>query len=352
MPFADSNKETSGKGSHKKQLRQMYELDHLGNTYELLRACPSAISPTIRRGYLNLPPDVVGPVAIHFLEWFYHYKLRSTGIGSLVVDKTRMNLIREAVAAGEVTGQLLPWWDQMKFWIWQAYENRTTSTKGIQIKSTLPQQEDYLLHAALFNEETPPIVIELLLELQPDAVTKPIPGTQILPLHIAAATPAYSPLSFEKTMSMGSAMDMLLIMYHQAAHVECNRRLPLHIAIAAGKTWKEIKPLVENNPTSLSIPDPMSGFFPFQMLAARHTSVPLHKVISRETRLVDWNDMIIASSLSSPHSSGGGGRASNACANLISSIRRDHELQILSSVFEVLTRKPEALEASLRRRTQ
>ena len=336
---------TGGSGFDKKLLRRMLDLEQLGTIYDLLRACPSVVLPSVRRGDLNLPPGVVGPVANHFLEWFYHYKMRSSGNGSLAVDKARMKLIRDAVSAGEVTGQLGPWWNQMKFWIWHCYENPTGRQRKL---AKLPHQDDFLLHAALFNEETPPIVIELILELQPKSVSKPIPGTHLYPLHIAAATPAYAPMSFEKTVSMMSAIDMLLIMYHQAAHIECNNRLPLHIAIAAGKTWKEIKPLVENNPTSLSVPDPLSGLFPFQLLAARHTSVPIHKVVTMETRLVNWDDIITASSSSNAQSSGGGGATMNGCGKLIRAIRNDYELDILSSIFEVLTQKPEALEASLR----
>ena len=38
----------------------------------------------------------------------------------------------------------------------------------------------------------------------------------------------------------------------------------------------------------------------------------------------------------------------NGCGKLIRAIRNDYELDILSSIFEVLTQKPEALEASLR----
>jgi hypothetical protein len=72
-----------------------------------------------------------------------------------------------------------------------------------------------------------------------------------------------------------SVLDILVNAGPRAACIACtnagpwNGRLPLHVAIAAGKPWTEgIKGLLAAYPDAISIIDPQTGLFPFLQAAA------------------------------------------------------------------------------------
>ena len=102
----------------------------------------------------------------------------------------------------------------------------------------------------------------------------------------------------------------------------------LHIAISRGKTWDELRPLVKHDPDSLSVPDLRTSLYPFQLMAARQSSLPLYVLFNARTRTMDWD-----------------GASNRDKGALVRKIQKEHELDKLSSVFELLIRKPEALSA-------
>jgi hypothetical protein len=194
----------------------------------------------------------------------------------------------------------------------------------------VPQTEEYLLHAALYSPDTPPLVIELLLELFPMSAAKPVPGTQTYPLHIAAGTTAYHPQPFEIPYSM-DCLHLTLLAYKRAVRLTSLGRLPIHICVARGKTWKEIRPLVKQDRSTLKIKDPQTGLAPFQLMAtfkmtSKQNCLRFSYIAQKQTRYVDMDQMTVAER-----------------AGFLRNIRKNNDLDVLTVIFELLRHGPKAV---------
>jgi hypothetical protein len=155
------------------------------------------------------------------------------------------------------------WWSTLKNLMWERYDAR----KGIGWNTG--NESPDLLHAALWNSDLiSPIVVELILELRPHFhIYEKQPGTDFSPIHVAAEVPSYIPLPFERNLSMGSALEMITLLDVDALISRTNKgRLPLHMAIASGKGWTDLKRMINIVPATLSIRDPLTGLFPFRWL--------------------------------------------------------------------------------------
>jgi hypothetical protein len=283
--------------------------------YTMLRAQPSTINPR-RNASFGLP---IRPITEHYLKWCYRFHQAQQDMhGVWVLNKAKAQLLRDAITSSQIPADLELWWSHLKVLIWRG-----------QAGSPIPSGDQWLLHAALANNgDMPPLIIELVLELVPESVSIPLPETTLYPLHLAAAAAKYVPMPFEKILSMSSSLEMILYIYPEAMRYDWGDRDVLHIAISRGKTWDELRPLVKHDPNSLSIPDLRTSLYPFQLMAARQSSVPLHVLVQTRTRTMDWD-----------------GASNRTKGAILRNIPEEHELDKLSSVFELLIRKPEALSA-------
>jgi hypothetical protein len=288
--------------------------------FELLRRHPEAIigKVLVRDQSKTMNLEGTGPISAHYLSWVY---LR--GSMGWKLQAINVKILRDSILNGYISKPLEPWWDRLKHLIWETA-----------LGDHIPRTEEYLLHTALYNPDTPPLVVELLLQLFPTSAAKPIPGTQIYPLHISAGTTAYHPQSFELPCSKDN-MHLTLLAYKRAVQLTAHGRLPLHICIARGKTWKETRPLVRADKATLLIEDPVSGLAPFQLMVAFKATSPENclrfaAMVEKQTRNVDLNQLSAAER-----------------AGILRNINKKHELGVLSSVYELLRNAPAALHTRI-----
>lgn len=297
---------------------QYREDDQLDVVFELLRMNPVAVSPILSCGSGD-PTGDLGPVAQHILSWCYVYKNHGW-----VLNRAKLETLRHAISKGVLPKSMLKWFETLKLFIWKMYDLKNAGKRI----ACMPRGEIFLLHATLSNGGTPPIAIELLLELFPDSIKTPIPGTNQFPAHIAAASPSYCPMPFETAISMSSVLEMLVLAYPGALSLESNGRNFLELAIASGKTWSEVRSIVLEKPTLLELRDRRSQLFPFQQMSSTESSMPLQDWMHAKTFATKWTDR-------TPAENGA----------MLRRFRREYHLDKLSAIFEMLRAQPGALEA-------
>lgn len=289
----------------------------IGTIFELLRRHPDAIAGKyLVRESVKVTAVIKGAglISSHYLAWAYH-----RGTGGWRLNPTNVKTLRDSILNGYIAKHLHVWWDRLREYIWE-----TTPSDA------MPESDDFLLHAALYNSDTPPTVIELLLALYPMAATQPIPGTQIYPLHIAAGTSVYHPQTFEVPYSMNS-MQLTLNAYKGAVRLTFNGQLAIHICLSRGKTWKEILPLVKQNKKMLLVEDPISKLAPFQLIATfRITSansvLRFATMAEKQTRNIEMEELSVVER-----------------AKTLRDVKRHFDLDVLSTIYEILRRAPAAM---------
>jgi hypothetical protein len=305
-----------------KQVSRTQNLRQLNTIFELLKLHPDAVRGQVIT--IGVPTssnlDGVGKVASHYLNWCY-----ARGRLRWHIRPENIKILSDAAIEGSIPMALEPWWEDMKSLIRECYPGQ---------KGSIPDSDDYLLHAALYNPDTPPLVIELILELYPDSAALPLPGTHHYPLHIVAGTNAYRPQAFEIATNM-DVMELTLMACRAAVRAESHGRLPIHVAVARGKTWKELRSLVEARPSTLRIEDPQSkGLAPFQVMATfcrvtvhgRDQSIRFCANAERKTRDIEWHET-----------------STQERGAILRTAIRDIQLDSLSTVFELLRREPSAI---------
>lgn len=196
----------------------------------LLRSFPMAVAPTTQPLKACFR-DTRGNGMVFSLYLLMMYA--SNDVGDHFVLQSNLDLIEEAIEPEEIPPELESWWAKLKFWIRYCYRSEIR----------LPKEDKFLLHAAVGNEDVPPLVIELLLAIFPNSVTIPVHGGSEYPLHIAAATNRYMPQSFE-TINRRSTIQSLVDAYSEAADVRSPRDTPFEIALAKGtRSQDELKVL-------------------------------------------------------------------------------------------------------------
>ena len=139
------------------------------------------------------------------------------------------------------------WFNKLRFWIRYCCPAnpavRRGNTKSLRVdpRWNIPgNDDDYVLHMALMNPDTPSIVVALLLAAKPLSVEVPIPGTGFLPLHIACRTPIYIPRFFEGPCD--SATHLLTRLFPEATEkADEDGKRPLHRAIEVPRYYR-LKP--------------------------------------------------------------------------------------------------------------
>jgi hypothetical protein len=288
--------------------------------FELLKMNPVAVSPILSCGSGD-PKGDLGPVAQHVLSWCYVFKRHGW-----VLNRQRLETLRNAISNGRLPESMLKWFEKLKLFIWKVYDWKNAG-KYI---AYMPHHDIFLVHAALSNGGTPPIAIELLLELFPNSIKTPIPGTNQLPAHVAAESPSYPPMPFETVISMTSALEMLVLAHPGAATLESDGRNLLQIAIDSGKTWPEVQCIVLEQPTLLKLRDARNHLFPFQQMASAESFMPLQDWMQAKTFALKWTDR-------SPAENG----------LMLRRFQREYHLEKLSAIVEMLRAQPEALEVCM-----
>ena len=305
------------------RVAEVEEVSRVWTIFECMRREPSTLESARFKDYGDngREDDGMGPVSSHFLSWCYSQEARGKWTPKVKnIDELRNMTFNNINTASEDFKQ---WWLKLKELIEGVQCDGCLSRVG-----TIPKDDNFLLHAALQNSDTPPPVVQLLMNMFPISVKLPLPSGY-LPLHIAATTLSYSPRPFEST-SVASLLSVLAAM-PDAAAVTVRSQLPLHLAILCGKAWNELMPLIEAYPESLKVPDPGFHLCPFQLMAARRD-------LSREERrqvqtfarhrfrLVHWKRMI-----------------PKAKVIEIQRVRRERDQAKLNAVFNLLRSDPRAL---------
>jgi hypothetical protein len=253
-------------------------LSRLRTVYELLRRSPTTLVTATRKTKPSKQlrdSSGMGMVGAHFTLWCFRDMNRV-----FVPDYDKIDSLLDVIEQGHFesgSSQIKDWWENAKFWIWYCFagEIGTIPKEGTMV---MPRDDEYLLHAALSNSDTPPQIIHLLLNLYPEASSLPLPGTGAVPLHLASSEGSYLPRRHEyESFPEATTMDLVLNSNPLLVSRKSNGRLPLHLAIESGKNWNEIEGLVVAAERTLAIKDPVTGFFPFQLSA-------MHKAIKPEQR--------------------------------------------------------------------
>jgi hypothetical protein len=289
----------------------------VGTIFELLRRHPDAIigrplcteAPVAPRSLRS-----AGMLSMHYLSFVYGRNAK----GEFKIRSDNVKLLRDSIVRAEIPPEIEAWWEKLKEIIWN------------ESVGDIPKTEPYLLHAALYNTGTPPLVVELLLQLFPSAATKAIPGTKTYPLHIAAGTMAYQRHPFEIPYGMDN-LHLVLLANQRAIRARSHGRLPLHICLARGKTWKEVRPLVKADPTTLLVEDAQSRLLPFQLIASfkltsKDNALRYAAFIEKQTRNFDFYQL-----------------SARDKAVALSTIQKKLELNQLTCIFEILRHRPSAM---------
>jgi hypothetical protein len=193
-------------------------------------------------------------ISTHYLSWLYEWEIGSKGGGGgggddkddgdndlrCCIRDDKLDLLKEAIASRTIPDDMVEWWTKLKFWIWYCYDG----------KYDIPlRQDEYLVHAAVSNSDTPPIVVELLVSMFPDSVSLSVPNhDDTYPLHIAAATKSYQPQWYELSpkdpgYTGRTVFDLLVEQYSDAANVSSSMLpgRPIDIARLSGKSEEDIE---------------------------------------------------------------------------------------------------------------
>jgi len=293
------------------------EARQLNTIYELLRRYPGAIeNRVLTKDPLSASQNLksLSEVSVHYLSWIYN----QNSDGEFRVRYDNLTALRNSIVEAQVLPELEDWWNDLKQCIWN------------ESHGDIPRTKDYLLHSALYNSETPPLVTELLIELFPASITKPIPGTSTYPLHIAAGTASYQRQEFEIPYGMNN-LRLVLQANKEACRFKSNGRLPLHICLARGKGWKEVLPLIMVDPSSLKVKDEQTGLFPFELIAsfklsAKENSLWYSSFTEKQMKTFSFHEL-----------------PTEEKARALARARKKKDLSQLNCIFEIIRQKPSIL---------
>ena len=318
------------------------ELECVRTVYEMLRRYPSAVKTAIDKVKAvkkSLDRTGMGMVGAHYTLWCYEQE----GI-DMKLNAAKAAMLKKATqeaslggVLGEVSEEFTVWWQKMKFWIWYCFEGEigTMPKPG---KLVMPREDNFILHAAVSNSDTPPQIIQLLLGLYPASASTALPQTNVLPIHVASRTLAYTKRFYEDESSL-KTLEMLVHANPRARKQTSNGQLPLHLAIESGRTWEEIRCLVQGDHSILRRLDPKTGLYPFQQAAVLRSIKPEQQ---RRFQHIARNSMDEATWKRSSR------RERNQVAR---DVQLNHRLQLLSTIYELLRRDPSAIDAARRHAT-
>ena len=248
------------------------------------------------------------------------------------------------------------WWNKMKYWI--QYYRHEQSFSGASLPDSVDAFPEHLLHAALSNPDTPPPIVFILLRLDLASAASPSVANDRLPIHTAVVASPYTARHYEENRLPHSTTELVYRAHPAAVRVRDpgTNRLPLHLALWNGqKTWSQgIATLVEAEPRALkvkgwlpqcqnkenedggnknesSVGDEPTGLYPFQMAAVtrpRTEEMKLRLAYQARNRFsnAQWRGM-----------------SARQKAAEINKEEASHELDVLTTVFELLRSEPSAV---------
>ena len=188
-----------------------------------------------------------------------------------------------------LTPQYTEWWEKLRLFInlWATHLWDDNDEGNYDDKS--------LLHNALMNKDSPPLLIQLLAKLYSESILLNHPKTAELPIHLACRQwkfRVYPPRRGEKIVNLDQICEEFLKEDPKQTRMRNRERLPLHHAITAGKSWDFVKPLVTHDLESLLIRDPATSLRPFQLAALKiHQTYDTEAMARREYLPTVWNTM-------------------------------------------------------------
>jgi Zinc finger, C3HC4 type (RING finger) len=337
------------------KVAEVEDIARIDTIYELLRRQPGVIcdkrqpqrrsvkGKSCSNESVSLARDSTGRgvVAAHYISWCFIERFDEVRGSSWEPNANHQVMLRYAVHLASTTGSfsLLPsdfdaWWTKMMFYIRNGCRRNITPCPpphdNFESLAIPLDKDEFLLHAALANSDSPPELVEILLATNIEAASLFVPGSSLLPLHIAALTPSYIPRSFERYQH--SSLDLTLKAYPRAARVMSNGQLPLHMAVAAGKSCHDIESLVSAEPRALGVKDRSTGLYPFQLMASRQEYTAEQRLQFQylaRNRFEEkaWNYL-----------------TPQARTKQVQHVQKEHELDLLSSIFSLLRRDPALLK--------
>ena len=330
------------------RVAELENIARIDTIYELLRCQPEAIccdrTPQIncrakRMEGVTDNTDILtrdstgkGVIAEHYISWSYVKQAGTTGEEFYHENSQNQKCLHLAIKEKGGTGSisLLPqdmktWWDRLLINIQKVFvaETQRQDFEWVDIPY---EKNEYLLHIALTNSDTPPQVIEMIMAFNAPSVSLSIPSSSLLPLHIAAQTQSYIPRNFEHYER--SSLELVLAAYPDAARVKSNNRLPLHAAILSGKSYYDVAILVDAEPSALCCLDCDTQLYPFQIKASctKYSSLQRSRFLCIARNKYDeksWNQL-----------------TPQMRTNQVMQVQKEYELESLSVVFMLLRKDP------------
>jgi ankyrin repeat protein len=169
------------------------------------------------------------------------------------------------------SSRLMDFWAKMELML-------RSSALGTPVLSPQIRDNWQPVHAIVKVDECPSDVLKFALQMYKEEAEE-VDANGELPLHLASRIPSGGVTrgggSNKKQDENTKAMITRLVDVYPAAtnHFNMDGRFPLHIAIASGKTWDfGIQALVNADKSTIHIPDPVTGLFPFMLAATGGTS--------------------------------------------------------------------------------
>ena len=338
-----------------KRIQEFESLKRLDTVFELLRRYPQCLEGAVPKSRetgkgrhneivvepVGTPPKqtvseieatrdaTAGPemIAFHYLSWCYKKGNNKWNVvdKNMEVLQTNIGVAKEHGVLSKKSPDFVNWWGMMKRYFWHCYN-------ALPSKLDIPRDDEYLLHVALSIPTTPPDLVELILGLFPQSASRAIPETRTYPLHLACKTTPYTPQYFE-ILRRRSAIELVLEKFPEAVFVRSDDgQMPLHVAIQAGKTLSEVGPLIQQGPSLLSAPDPVSELYPFQLMA-------MSKVASHDLRL---RFQTIASNR---HAEGWNYLTAQQKMKEVKTVEKEYQKRVFTSTFELLRLKASLLSS-------
>lgn len=274
--------------------------------------------------------EAAGPemIAFHYLSWCYkkaHNRWHAVE-QNMEILQTNIGVATEHAVLSKKSTDFVNWWGMLKLYFWHCYSAMPSSPE----KMDIPREDDYLLHVAVSIPTTPPDLVELILGLFPKSVSLALPETRTYPLHLACQTTTYTPQYFE-ILKRRSTIETVLHAFPEGVFMRSDGgRMPLHVAIQAGKTLSELGPLIQQGPSLVSAQDPITGLYPFQLMAV--SKEPSHDLRLRFQTIA-----------SNRHAEGWNRLANQHKVREIKAVENEYEKRVFTSIFELLRLKPAAV---------
>jgi len=323
------------------------DVSRIDTIYELLRRRPGVLRPSRTIDTISAFRNErgMGMIASHYISFCYS---PDNVTGEWSKNPQQYEIFHSALQDAKESGLLLrsaslsflKWWQKMKFWIRYCEPPNTYIASAV--RAAMPKKDTtdaYTLYAALANPDTPPPVVELLLALHPDSASQildisstPSRPSLILPLHVAALSSCYAARMYEGQVER-SVLELTLKAYPEAVRFRfTDGRLPLHMAIASGHTWENLRHLVAEDLAGLKDRDPETKLLPFllsslSMNLSAEQQLRIQSIARNRFSETEWRQL-------NPRQRG----------KEILNVRKEYKLERLSTAFELLRQDASVIE--------